>query len=220
MKGGFTIRNENFFRALQVLSQELYEQGIPYAVVGGTAVQVRLANLVSKNGEENFNRCPSMDILLRKTGDIDLATDSTLEDMVTFFNMLQAQTPDVSVRSSVEYHAGMCVGGESVAVNYQVSPEQFKGLTTHYKEIINTAVPRTIRRGRNQATVYVPSDNYLLASKIIRGKEKDKIDAVNLIKAIKSAGKEPPLEQARSILKSVGRENKFDKFADGLYDLI
>jgi len=106
-------------------------------------------------------------------------------------------------------------------VNLYIGAPDFRGLTDHYEAHITTADTVFVRKGNERLDVRVPTLAYCLATKLLRGAEKDKVDISNLLNAcharhvqFKSA-----LEETRAILKSVGKGNRFDYIHNIAYEL-
>lgn len=207
----YTILDRFYFDAVKTIADELDFDYIPYVIVGGTAYQIKIAELVA-GIEGNLNSVTAgLEAFLRQTGDIDLAVRAEESDMINAFNQMVA-TSNVGIQNLPNKSLRIEKGNNSVQVSYQTGPSDFRGMTQFYDHIIDTADEATVMRGNTILRVRIPSLDYLLASKLIRMKEKDKVDVFNLLNVCRNKDQNlrSTFESTRSILKSLGKEHNFD----------
>ena len=226
---GYTILNSFYFYALHSLADELERENISHTFVGGAAFQLRIADVLGWQGVADIKGIGGLDVLLRPTGDIDLATISDSAQMSYFFNMLTHQSPfNAEPRGSklISLTKKGTKGKSSdsndvVQVNLYMGAPDFRGLTDHYEAHITTADTAVVRKGNERLDARVPTLSYCLATKLIRGAEKDKVDISNLLNACHARNIlfDSALEETRAILKSVGKEDRFEYIRDIAYEL-
>lgn len=214
----YTILDDFYFDVVKAISDELYTNGVPYIVVGGTAYQMKLAELVL-NGKDLDSNEHVLGAFLRKTGDIDLSTHGSLIQIVQLFNVMAATTPSFAIQNLPNKSLRIERNSESIQVSYQTESADLCGLHDFYGDIIDTADDVTLRKRNMVIRARIPHLDYLLASKLIRMKEKDKVDISNLLNAYKNKGEDitSELESTRRILKSLGKENNFDYISTTAY---
>jgi len=214
----YTILDNFYFDVVKAISDELNTNGIPYIVVGGTAYQMKLAELVSNEKNLDSNEYV-LGAFLRKTGDIDLSVRGDLIQIVQLFNVMAATTPSFTIQNLPNKSLRIERNSESIQVSYQTESADLRGLHDFYDNIIDTADDVVLWKGNRVIRTHIPHLDYLLASKLIRMKEKDKVDISNLLNAYKNKGENitSELESTRRILKFLGKENKFDYISTTAY---
>lgn len=223
---GYTILNSFYFSALRALGTELEREDIPYAFVGGTAIQLRVADILGGNGAADIKGIGGLDVLLRRTGDIDVATIANHGQIVSVVNMLTHLSPfDAELRGGglarLTRRTREHGIDDVILVNIYTGVADVRGLGDHYEPQITTAEEVIIRKGNEQLIIRVPTLAYCMATKLMRGEEKDKIDVHGLLKACteRNVPFHQDLEEARSILKSIGKEDRFSYIREIAYDL-
>ncbi|MBI2662300.1 hypothetical protein HYX11_02475 [Candidatus Woesearchaeota archaeon] len=216
----FTLRDDFYFHTLTALEEVLSSKKIPYAVVGGGAYQVKMTSLLSDGGIIDIKDVHGLDVILRPTGDIDLTTKSDHSTMLSVFNEMAARYPALNINNT----AGKLVrikhpGKGQVLINYQTCSDDLRGLTLFYDEIIDTSEEHALRKGNKRVYVKIPRPEFLIASKLIRSAEKDKIDIFNLLNLFFNKGTSVNFEEVRGILKAIGKEDKFEYIQQINYDL-
>lgn len=204
----YTLLDRFYFDALSSLTTELSQQGIPYVVGGGTAVQLHIAHILG-GGVADIKGITGLDVLLRETGDVDLATLADEGRMVNVGNSLAYGSP-FAVQSLAGKRLSLRRDENVIFINYETGPADFRWLPDHYGQIIETAEEVSARRRTSELRAFVPRLEYCLALKLLRLKPKDQIDIINLTNICNSRGVIPNLEEVRSILKSVGKEEQQD----------
>ena len=204
MAESYNILNKNYFNALKIVCAELQRKGIEYAVVGGAAAQILIADAVGWKSS-------SLDGRLRKTRDIDLSlkVDSDFNP-ISFFNSLCAE----------ENRPGYAVI-KDVKINYITEAAQFKGLESFFTSFIEGALE--IQHPKSKDIMFrteKPED--LIITKLTRkskAKAKDSFDLISLLKAYDAANKKIDGEEIRSMLKQLGKEELFSEYLEMKYSV-
>ncbi|MDP3640624.1 MAG: hypothetical protein Q8R53_05510 [Nanoarchaeota archaeon] len=212
----YTILDSFYFTGLQYLAEELEQNNIPYVIGGGAAFQIRTAHILG-GGVADIRGITGLDVLLRETGDVDLATTASEAQMVVVSNLLSQRLP-FNITSLSGKRISLRKEDDVVFVNYQTEPSDFWWLPDHYSHIIDTAEEVTVRRKNSELRAKVPTLEYGIALKLLRLKMKDQTDIVNLLNACRHRNFSPHLEEVRSILKSAGKEECYDFFHEIEYD--
>ncbi|MDP3989832.1 MAG: hypothetical protein Q8Q01_01355 [archaeon] len=208
----YTILNRFYFDALKVLTDELNFNYVPNMVVGGTAYQLKMAELIAGKGGNLNSVSAGLEAFLRQTGDIDLQLRAEEMDMIRIFNGMAASTSSLGIQNLPNRALHVTKGGNIVQVSYNTKPSDFRGMTEFYDHMIDTADEVVLKRGNTELRAHIPHLDYLLASKMIRMKEKDKVDISNLLNVCKSKNLDldSKFESTRRILKFLGKEDNFD----------
>ena len=210
------ITDKFYFDAINALVLELDNREIPYAIVGGTAYQIKLASLLS--GKNPITSISGLESVLRPTGDIDLAVQSDAPEMTRIFNEM-GMTSSFQIENRSHNSAALRLGNNSVSVNYETSPEELRVISSHYGRIIDTTEPIYLAHSRRStASINIPKSEYLLITKLLMARVKDFTDISNLLNVMRAKGKKVDFEEILSILKSVNKENKFDAIKDIAWD--
>lgn len=213
-RANYTIKDPFYFEAIRAISEVIDRNGIPYAIVGGTAYQIKMASIIGGNiGDGN------LDLVLRNTGDIDLTTDSDLGTMVRVFNEMVISNPHLCINNTPGKTVEVKKGRNNVYMHYQTEASDLKGLTDHYLRIIETAERVRISLRNGTIDVSIPKFEYLLASKLTRLAPKDQVDVYNLLNIAYKKDCQPDLEEVRQILKSIGKLENFDYIEQIYYEV-
>jgi hypothetical protein len=191
MKGKFTIQSQEYRNALHLLHQELSCRGIDYTVIGGGGVQVHLAKAVDDPVQ--------LQRMLRKTGDIDIAVDADLGELVCLFNELAAEGK-ASNRSVGNAFVGR------VSIQYAV-PGDLYGYEDNHSFVMQDGEYVTLSDG---IVVKSSSPEALIAAKLSGSfKPKDRLDILNLKEAL---GEDIDELKIKRILALLGQEDQIDKY--------
>ena len=210
--GHYTLVSEPYARVLQRLGEIFESRQVPYVIVGGAGIQIAVAGIITENGQIPIaKRKRELEILLRKTDDVDIATDSTRLDIGNALLQMQESNPGVLIEFTNTDPPHLCLNGGKdpemmyrIRLNIQISSQDFAGLTPYYHDILESAqaIPLRYHDGGEVFEVNIPSYEFLIASKLTRGKEKDIIDIHNLIK---SARGNVNKERIREVLMRCGK---------------
>ncbi len=204
MAESYNILDRTYFNVLNMVCAKLQRQRIEYAVVGGAAAQILIADAVGW-------RSSSLEGRLRKTRDIDLSlkVDSNFNPL-SFFNSLDAEENRPGYAS---------ING--VKINYTTEPKQFKGLESFFNSFIEGAIE--VQHPTSKDVVFrteKPED--LIITKLTRkgkAKAKDSFDIISLLKAYDAANKKIDDEGIKSMLKQLGREGVFPEYLEMKYSV-
>lgn len=138
-QNAYIITDDIFMDSLNIICKNFTD--IPYAIVGGGAVQVYVVYAAIKNGQsgsvKDINGLP---FILRKTGDIDLSFDCDFTELVKKFNMIIANTTGNYRFRSFTKRFVIQHKNDRFNLNYQTEPEDLKEIPSYYEDIIRTAV--------------------------------------------------------------------------------
>jgi|TARA_Y100000310_G_scaffold184800_1_gene184923 hypothetical protein len=219
-----SILNRNYSSLVDTLNSELSNKGIPGVIVGGAAVQLHQAYCNSNYGMEDFSKNALLKENLRRTGDIDLITQSDITQMTALFNGLSGIYPSKVVspsESSGSAVAPIYENGDhrkkrspaSLLINYQTDSTAAKGgLHLIYDSIFDDALDISLNHKGSEILAKVISPEHLAVSKLLRTCEKDKIDLFELIKAYNKTDEPINSEEIRSILKVMNRSELYESF--------
>lgn len=189
----YTLQDRGYFDVLKMVSDDLNEQRIHYALVGGTGVQARIADISCRAQKTSIPGALSLEHVLRPTNDLDITSTADESFFVGFFNRIQETNPTVIVLDERPRckQIVMPVKGKKeqtrVFINYQTGPQDFSGLDARfYESCLETATPLTLSYRGSQADVLVASPECLIASKLTRGDPKDVFDISTLLRTMKS----------------------------------
>src|SRR3989344_2722699 len=96
MAKNYTLGDWGYFKLLQLVAEGFEFQEIDYALVGGGAVQARIVEAFNTYEKKTAPDVP--DLLLRKTKDLDITTNSSDAELVSFLNLLQFENKPLSIR--------------------------------------------------------------------------------------------------------------------------
>jgi len=186
----YTLKDRGYFETLKRITEELSRHNISYALVGGAAVQTRVADVLSRANKLSIPDIPELETLLRKTKDFDITTKPLEENFsfVSFFNEFQALNPDLSIIEEGPKTKRINLSGKnpvSVILNYQAGPQDLYGLdSSFYFECIDTAEELDLRYNNSRSKVRVAKPEYIITSKLTRADSKDIWDISVLLKTI------------------------------------
>jgi len=215
----YTILDDSFYETLSSFAEELDRNKIQYALVGGAAVQSKIASVLSKNGKMSLNDIGGLDFLVRKTGDLDIALDNISDErLVELFNSYNALNPPNKHLHPVTNKSLRT--RKDININLETCPEDFKGLPKSYSDIVYTSEPIVLRKGNNYAHISIAKPEYLVASKLTRLAEKDRIDIYNLIKTMHGNKEKFGFEEVKNILKANAKEDRIDFLKEIHFEII
>ena len=206
MKGNKTLRDPEVYGVLAALDEEFIDKSIRYAIIGGLGVQIHLAGMLGKEGKYPVNKCPGLEDLLRRTGDVDVIVRPTEEiSMCTFFNYFSALYPHFKVFNGTD-HA--LVAG--LVINYLDSPQKLKGFGYLFSTILDKSESVLVSFGNKTTAFSVQAKEYLIAAKLSgdRLKPKDSIDVQALLKAAHEVGRPLNYEIITRVLQEVNKSER------------
>lgn len=221
----YTIKDDFVWRTLSSFKDEVERQRIPYSLVGGVAVQARIADLLSEDGRWDIYGVPNLDSLIRPTGDFDFALDVSKNDNVSndnlsyLFNIFISNANNFSAKQISSKSMRINQNDQSIILNCETCPEDFKGLPKFYQDIIDSSENISLRKNNSHLDIVVPKIEYMLASKATRAEEKDIFDMYNLINHSLDKKKPVDKEFIRNVLKESGKENCFEHIQRIYYEL-
>ena len=215
----YTILDDPFYETLVSFTEELDRQNINYALVGGAGIQTKIASILSKNGKMSINDAHGLELVVRKTGDLDIALDladeTKLSEFSSIYNSLYQGNKSLQQITNKAYRTR-----KNININLETCADDFKGLPNSYKDIIETSEAVTLRKGNGEATVYVAKPEYLVASKLTRLEEKDRIDIYNLMNIMHQNKINFSSEEVKNILKANGKENCIDYLKQVHFEIV
>ncbi|MBF0118761.1 MAG: nucleotidyl transferase AbiEii/AbiGii toxin family protein [Desulfobacterales bacterium] len=198
---------------LEIIHKYLSE--IPYAIVGGGAVQIYTSSIaIKKKVIDSIKDINGLSFMFRKTGDIDLSFLYDLSELIKTFNMIIEQYSDVYKFHSFIKRFVIQKGNHRLNLNYQTEPNDLKGIRSYYDDIIHTAITVCLPYRNKIIEVKTAKPEYIVASKLTRIKPKDQIDIMILLKAVDMDNYPFDSEEVRSILKSVNKEDNYSILMD------
>lgn len=188
---GYTIGDEFLWNVLTSFSEELARAKIPYSLVGGVGVQARIANILSDKGKHPIQAIQGLDLLVRQTGDLDIATsingDEEDSKLVTLFNTYSNLNQSFLVQpitTKALRVQSRTNPSSMINISLETNPGDFKGLTKSYDDIIKTSEAITLKKTNQPFDISVASPEYLVASKLTRLEDKDRRDIFNLLNCL------------------------------------
>ncbi|MDM8526308.1 hypothetical protein QUF80_23260 [Desulfococcaceae bacterium HSG8] len=212
-QNAYIITDDIFMDSLNIISKNFSE--IPYAIVGGGAVQVYVTYAAIKSGNfGSVREINGLSFILRKTGDIDISFQYDPTELVKKFNLIIAETKGFYKFHSFSKRFVIQHKTHRFNLNYQTEPGDLKGIPSYYEDIITTAMSLELPYKTDMLQLKIARPEYLVVSKLTRGKPKDQID-ISLILKSAEADKYPfDSEEVRSILKSVNKADRYDILAE------
>ncbi len=208
-QNAYTIRDEIFMDALRIIHD--YFSDIPYAIVGGGAVQVYVASTAIQEAQlKSVQDINGLSFVLRKTGDVDLSFHFDVIELVQNFNLIIAQATGKYTFHSFTKRFVLQDGNRRFNLNYQTEPDDLKGIPAYYYDIIQTAIRVELPYKNETLLLKLARPEYLIVSKLTRVKPKDQIDIALLLKAIEFNDYPFDSEEVRSILKSIDKLENYD----------
>ncbi len=207
-QNAYTIVDEIFMDTLNIISQ--YFKDIPYAIVGGGAVQIYVASVAAKENHANSIRdIQNLSFMLRRTGDIDLSFQYDLTELTKTFNLIIKDISGYYRFHSFDKRFVIQQGHQRLNLNYQTEHSDLKGISPYYDDIIQTAITVDLPYKSRDIGIKIATPEYLIASKLTRIKPKDQADIVILLKAMEKDGYPFDSEEVRAILKSVQKQDNY-----------
>ncbi len=208
-QNAYTIKDEIFMDALEIIHKNFNE--IPYAIVGGGAVQVYAASVAIKNAcLKSVKDINGLSFILKKTGYIDLSFHYDVAELTKKFNFIIEQ--DVGIYTFHNFTKRFVIQEDMrrFNLNYQTDPEDLKGISSYYHDIIHTAITVDLPYKNKKLYIKIARPEYLVISKLTRIRPKDQVDIVLLLKTTELDNYPFDTEEVRSVLKSVGQEDKYN----------
>ena len=205
----YTIKDDMFMDALKLIHYHFSD--IPYAIVGGGAVQVYVTSIAVKEAQlSSVKDINGLSFILRRTGDVDLSFHCDLTALIQKFNHIIAETTGGYSFHSFTKRFVIQAGSQRFNLNYQTEPEDLKGIPSYYYDIIKSAITVELPYQNTMIPLKIARPEYLIVSKLTRVKPKDQVDIVLLLNAMESDGYPFDSEEVRSILKSVDKQHNYD----------
>lgn len=205
----YTIKDEIFTDTLELIHK--YFNEIPYAIVGGGAIQIYASFAAMKDANLNSVKdLNGLSLFLRKTGDIDLSFDYDSAELIKKLNIIIEQTAGIYTFHSFSKRFVIQAGTRRLNLNYQNNPDDLKGISTYYSDIIHTAITIEFPYKNKKIYLKIARPEYLIASKLTRNKPKDQADIVLLLKSVEMDNYPFDSEEIRSILKSVNKGDQYN----------
>ncbi len=209
----YTYLNRPYFNVASALHDAMEEQDIQYAIVGGSGVQATIVDAVAMHGLNTIKEHKlELQNLLRPTKDIDIGTLGGSNEKMFSAGREIAEACGAGYNPMLDSRALKFefAGQEPVYVQYEMSKEDFKGLPEIYDSVVNEAKTLSLcYNGKRAIDLKVAKPEHLIASKLTRGADKDKIDISHLLTVCKNSNIPIQLEDIRAILKG---SNKGDLF--------
>lgn len=204
----YTIKDDMFMDALKIIHDHFYD--VPYAIVGGGAVQVYVASVAVKEAQlSSVKDINGLSFILRRTGAINLSFHCDFTELTKKFNLIIAETSGYTFHSFTKRFV-IQAGRRRFNLNYQTDPEDLKGIPAYYYDIINSAITIEIPYQNMLMPLKIARPEYLIVSKLTRVKPKDQVDIVLLLNAMESDDYPFDSEEVRSILKSIDKQHNYD----------
>ena len=208
-QNAYTIRDDIFLDVLEIIYRNF--SNIPYAIVGGGAIQIYATSIVMKNAcLSSVKDINGLSLVLRKTGDIDISFNYDPTELIKRFNLIIKKTTGIYTFHSFTKRFVVQEGARRFNLNYQIEPGDLKGIPSYYDDIINSAITIDFPCKREIIPIRIARPEYLIVSKLTRNKPKDQADIVLLLKSMELDNYPFDSEEVRSILKSVNKEEKYD----------
>lgn len=205
----YTVKDEIFTDTLEIIYKNFNE--IPYAIVGGGAIQIYASFAAMKDANLNsVNDLNGLSLSLRKTGDIDISFDYDSTELIKKLNFIIEQAAGIYTFHSFPKRFVIQAGTRRLNLNYQNNPDDLKGISTYYNDIIHTAITIEFPYKNEKIYLKIGRPEYLIVSKLTRNKPKDQVDIVLLLKSMEMDDYPFDSEEVRSILKSVNKEDKYN----------
>lgn len=221
-KRNYNLRDRGYFKLLQIVAEGLDFQEVDYALVGGSAVQVRIAHAM--NSYEGMTIPDIPEPMLRRTKDFDITTHSSEVELANFLNLLQVEHEPLTIKPTqprrvvLTYPSGngRNTAPVSVVLNYQTGPQDFSGLSDRfYNECLNTAEELHLDYKNEGLMVRVATPECIIASKLTRYSAKDVVDISGLLRVLDSyeeKGAKPfNYDLIKQYLQEARKEHCFDR---------
>ncbi|MCP4351392.1 MAG: hypothetical protein GY795_38490 [Desulfobacterales bacterium] len=212
-QNAYTIKDEIFLDALEIIHNNFNE--IPYAIVGGGAVQVYAASVSIKNaGLKSVKDINGLSLILRRTGDIDLSFNYDVAKLTEKLNFIIEKCSGVYTFHNFAKRFVIQDKNRRFNLNYQTEPEDMKGIPSYYHDIIHTSIAVDLPYKNKNLHIRIARPEYLVISKLTRIKPKDQVDILLLLKASEMDNYPFDTEEVRSVLKSVNQEDNYSILAE------
>ncbi|MEK6889835.1 MAG: nucleotidyl transferase AbiEii/AbiGii toxin family protein [Nanoarchaeota archaeon] len=190
----YTLQNRGYFDVLKMVADDFNQEGVNYALVGGTGIQSRISDISCRAQKTTIPGTNNLEHVLRPTNDLDITSDADEEFFTGFFNRIQALNhPNVVVLDERPRSKKivMSIKGKKdpigVFVNYQTGPQDFSGLDTgFYSDCLETATDLILPYRGSKAQIRVATPECLVASKLTRSDPKDIFDISTLLRTMKT----------------------------------
>lgn len=209
----YTLQEENYFIALNLLAEGFERQGIQYALVGGAGVQARISDIFCRAQNTDITNAIGLEFLLRGTKDFDITSNASEEDFITCFNEMQASNPHLEIYPEKIRGRRMAIRGRrkeaNVFVNYQTGPQDLFGLDElFYNSCIETAERVNLSYSNQTSPIYVATPESLITSKLTRKDPKDIWDIGALLKTIRKYSKHAGEFKESEVVEHLERSGK------------
>ncbi|MDM8536358.1 hypothetical protein QUF70_06360 [Desulfobacterales bacterium HSG17] len=212
-QNAYTITDDIFLDTLEIISLHLND--IPYAIVGGGAVQVYVGSIAVKHsGLNSIKEINGLSFIFRKTGDIDMSFCYDSAKLVKKFNLIISQSDSPYTFHSFTKRFVIQDKIRRFNLNYQTEPVDLKGISEYYDDIIATAIVVKLPFKKSMLNLKIAKPEYIIASKLTRIKPKDQVDISMILKAMEIDDYPFDSEEVRAILKSVNKADKYDILAE------
>lgn len=209
-QNAYIITDDIFMDSLNIIYKNFHD--IPYAIVGGGAVQIYVTSVAFKDGQFNsINTVNGLQFILRKTGDINLSFLYDPGELVKKFNQIISDAAfgsytchSFAKRFVIQHKT------RRFNLNYQTEPDDLKGIPAYYEDIIRTAISVELPYKTDILRLKIAKPEYLVVSKLTRGIPKDQVDISLILKAVEIDSYPFDAEEVRSILKSVNKADRYD----------
>jgi len=198
----YDLLNKEYFYGISALFREFSEKKIPAVLVGGAAVQAKIASLAS-NGRP-LNEVQGLENLLRKTDDFDISTVATDQQVIDFLKNIDGKYDEAvgnniynlkidrmglkKPKIIVERAGENDYSDSLISLNIENSPRDLLRLDEKYYEtIINNSETLDLENSGIKASIKVAKPEYLIAAKSLRFADRDREDIYNLTKAMKES---------------------------------
>jgi hypothetical protein len=209
----YTIQDDIFMDALKMIDEHF--QDIPYAIVGGGAVQIYVSSAAIKAARlKSVKDINGLAFILRKTGDLDLSFHADPSELINKFNLIIEQSDGTYTFHNFTRRFVVQDGRRRFNVNYQLEPDDLKGISAYYADIINTTIIIELPYKNDILHLKLARPEYLIVSKLTRAKPKDQVDIALLLNAMEMENYPFDPEEVRSILKSINQGEKYDILAE------
>jgi len=208
-QNAYIITDDIFMDSLNIICK--YFSDIPYAIVGGGAVQIYVAYAAIKNGQfGSIKEINGLPFILRKTGDIDISFYYDFTEIVKKFNLIIANAAGSYRFHSFTKRFVIQHKNKQFNLNYQTEPDDLKEIPTYYEDIIHTAISLELPYKDEILKLKIAKPEYLVVSKLTRSRPKDQVDISLILKSAEMDDYSFDSEEVRSILKSVGKGEDYD----------
>jgi len=197
MKGKYNLTDKEYLEAVKRLSQICEENNIDYAIIGGAAVQIILSQYIESR--------TTLQQQLRRTGDIDIAVDCSLEEMVLALNKAATEGDIKNQGNNVIY-----IG--NIGINYS-TPGELKGFQDLHRQVIDDSKMVYIKLNNREVKTIVVNPEQLIAAKLSGSfKEKDQDDIQNLYFIMKRAGENIKEQRLKFWLEKLNKTELYQTF--------